>query len=73
MGPLTTLEDSKPDTCIILVNTYCKLLRDPAKYGKKAFLIERSKGSEMWSMDKDSLNAFVDDLKDGAGLPKPTN
>jgi len=23
MGPLTTLEDSKPDTCIILVNTYC--------------------------------------------------
>jgi len=27
----------------------------------------------MWSMDKDSLNAFTEDLKDGAGKAKTNN
>lgn len=46
------------------------MLRSDGKYGDKAKILERGIDSEMWTMDKDTLNAFVEDLKTGAGSPK---
>lgn len=69
MNALTTLEETKPSTCIILVKQYCVELQKTHK--DKAKLLQRWKNQEMWTIDKDSLNAFVEELKGGAGAAAP--
>jgi len=69
MGPLTTLEETKPSTCIIIVKQYCTALQ--TTHSSKAKLLQRWKDQEMWTIDKDTLNAFVEELKNGAGEAAP--
>lgn len=61
LNPLTTLEETKAATCIIITSQYCEALQE--KHKDSAKIIQRWKDLEIWTIDKDTLNAFIEELK----------
>lgn len=67
MLPLTTLEETKAPTCVIIVEQYCTQFQ--SEFADKAKLIQRWANMEMWQIDKDTLKHVSETLKNQIDTP----